>query len=49
MSFTEAVAAYAAGEIDAVSAMELTGCDSLIELYEGAAEEEEAMLFADVA
>ena len=44
MSYIETLAAYELGEIDFMSALELAGCDSLIELYEGAAAEEEAIL-----
>jgi hypothetical protein len=44
VSYTEALAAYEAGEVDAMSALELAGCHSLIELYEGAADEKEAAM-----
>ena len=41
MSYTEILASYEAGEIDFMSALELANCDTLIDLYEGAADEEE--------
>lgn len=49
MSNQDILAAYEAGEIDFMSALELANCGTLIELYEGAADEEEAKHFQNVA
>lgn len=42
MSYNEILADYEAGDIDFMSALELANCGSVIELYEMAADEEEA-------
>ena len=44
VGYKEILASYEAGEIDFMSALELADCDSLIELYEGVADEEELAL-----
>lgn len=41
MDYSEILAAYEADDIDFMSALELTGCGSIIELYELVASEKE--------
>lgn len=48
MSFAEVLAAYEANEIDDIDAVELSGCFSIIELYEQVADEEETALKSEV-
>lgn len=44
VTYREILSAYETGDLDAMSALELSGCGTVIELYEGAADEEERLV-----